>query len=162
MDLGVYHRCMPEDIEKLYSELFETAGLGRRLGEDIAALAGQTQARWQTLWTIGNSDLRTVPQVARRMGVSRQNVQRLVSEMVAEGLVELRPNPDHKTSPHVALADAGREALATISVASEGSQQRILEHFGSGDVAALRELLQRLSVAMKLASEIAPRRRERE
>ncbi len=48
---------MATEMEQLFAELFEAAGAGRRLGEGIAALSGQTQARWQTLWTLGAASL---------------------------------------------------------------------------------------------------------
>ena len=70
---------MTREMEELYSELFDAAGLGRRVGEQIAALEGQTQSRWQTMWTIDAAGSLTVPQIARRLGVSRQNEQRVVN-----------------------------------------------------------------------------------
>ena len=48
---------MSEEMEHLFSELFEAAGAGRRLGERTAELAGQTQTRWQTLWTVAVSPM---------------------------------------------------------------------------------------------------------
>jgi len=128
-------------MEELYSELFAVAGLGRRVGEEIAALEGQTQARWQTMWTIDSGEALTVPQVARRLGVSRQNVQRVGNELVAEGLAELVPNPDHRTSPLVRLTAEGSRVLAAINRAAEQSHEGILGVFPTRKVEQLRSLL---------------------
>ncbi|WP_396642919.1 MarR family winged helix-turn-helix transcriptional regulator [Microbacterium sp.] len=136
------------DVERLYSELFEAAGAGRRLGEGIAARAGQTQARWQTLWTIGAGSL-TVPQIARRLGVSRQHTLRLTNDLAREGLVELVPNPDHKTSPLIELTPAGRETLAEINTAAAESNRALLRELSEHDVAQLRSLLQRFTAIVK-------------
>ena len=54
---------------------------------------------------------RTVPQLARRRECSRQHVQMLVNRLVADGMAELCPNPDHRRSPLVALTAPGRDAL---------------------------------------------------
>ncbi|WP_181003402.1 MarR family winged helix-turn-helix transcriptional regulator [Microbacterium sp. CJ77] len=136
------------DVERLYSELFEAAGAGRRLGEGIAARAGQTQARWQTLWTIGAGSL-TVPQIARRLGVSRQHTLRLTNDLAREGLVELVPNPDHKTSPLIELTPAGQETLAEINTAAGESNRALLRELSEDDVAQLRSLLQRFTAIVK-------------
>jgi DNA-binding MarR family transcriptional regulator len=38
----------------------------------------------------------TVPQVGRNLGYSRQLIQRVVNELVDDGLIETTPNPHHK------------------------------------------------------------------
>lgn len=141
---------MSREMEELYSELFDAAGVGRRAGEEIAALAGQTQARWQTMWTIDQAGgALTVPQIARRLGVSRQNVQRVTNDLVEAGLADLAPNPDHRTSPLVQLTGDGERTLATINQAADDSHRGILERFPSEKVARLRELLHELSAAIQ-------------
>lgn len=137
-----------KEMEQLYSELFEAASVGRRLGEDIAGAAGQTQARWQTLWTIGDGAL-TVPQVSRRLGVSRQNIQRLATQLHQEGIIDLAPNPDHKTSPLLTLTPSGQRALDSINTAAENFHREILERFPLNEVATLRDLLTRFTKAMQ-------------
>jgi DNA-binding MarR family transcriptional regulator len=135
-------------MEQLFAQLFEAASVGRRTGEVTAAEAGQTQARWQTLWTIGDGAL-TVPQISRRLGVSRQNIQHLANELRKEGLVEFGPNPDHKTSPLLALTDEGRRTLTRINAAAETAHRAILEQFPLDDVTALRVLLGRFLGALR-------------
>jgi DNA-binding MarR family transcriptional regulator len=137
-------------MEQLYAELFEAASVGRRAGEVIAGSAGQTQARWQTLWTIGDGAL-TVPQVSRRLGVSRQNVQRLATQLHQEGLVDMTPNPDHRTSPLLRLTPDGSAALAEMNRAAEEAHRATLEQFPIDDVVALRELLRRFAAAVQAA-----------
>lgn len=152
-----YDRVVSKEMETLYSELFEAAGAGRRLGEKTAALAGQTQARWQTLWTMDVAAL-TVPQIARRLGVSRQHILRLTTDMVAEGLVELVPNPDHKTSPLVQLTPAGRGTLATINRTADRSNDEVMQEFTAANVAALRALLRQFTEIVKQAESSSPAR----
>ena len=73
----------------------------------------------------------------------RQHILRLTTEMVEEGLVELRPNPDHKTSPLIHLTTAGRSTLVAINEAARISNNEVREAFGTSNVDQLRKLLQR-------------------
>jgi DNA-binding MarR family transcriptional regulator len=136
--------AMSESMEALFSELFEAAAAGRRMGEEIARTVGQTQARWQTMWTVG-AEAFTVPQIARRLGVTRQSVQRLVSELEAEGLVTLEPNPDHRTSPLVTLTPSGTRTLTRMNRAAEVSHEAMLADLSEREVATLRTLLRKLT-----------------
>ena len=137
-------------MEHLFAELFEAAGAGRRLGEGIAARAGQTQARWQTLWTLDAAPL-TVPQVARRLGVSRQHILRLTNELTADGLVEPIANPDHKTSPLLRLTPDGESTLAAINQAALQSNNAIRHELTPARLAELRSLLRRFTELVKEA-----------
>ncbi len=141
---------MSREMEELYSELFDAAGIGRRAGEEIAALEGQTQARWQTMWTIDAAGgALTVPQIARRLGVSRQNVQRVTNDLVDAELAELAANPDHRTSPLVQLTTTGEGTLAAINAAAAASHDGILERFSARKVTQLRTLLHEFSDAVR-------------
>lgn len=53
----------------------------------------------------------TVPQIGRRRGTSRQNVQVLVNGLKADGWVEMAQNPVHRRSELVRLTDKGRQAV---------------------------------------------------
>jgi DNA-binding MarR family transcriptional regulator len=86
-------------------------GEGDRLTFDL----GLTSARWKVLGAI---DLEqrplTVSQIARRMGLARQSVQRIVGDLEKMGLVTLRPNPDHQRSPIVQRTAEGEAAYAEV------------------------------------------------
>ena len=49
----------------------------------------------------------TVPQIARRMGLTRQSVQASVNRLLTDGLVATDANPDHHRSPLVRLTETG-------------------------------------------------------
>jgi DNA-binding MarR family transcriptional regulator len=57
---------------------------------------------------------RTVPQIARQQGVSRQHIQVVVNALLAAGLVECIDNPDHLRSPLVRLGAAGAKACEAV------------------------------------------------
>lgn len=140
---------MTKEMEALYADLFEAAGLGRRIGEKIAATEGQTQARWQTMWIIDADDALTVPQIARRLGVSRQNEQRVVNDLIDGGLAQLVANPDHKTSPLVRLTPEGNRALKGINLAATESNDAIEADLTPAKVAQLRKLLRTFTTSAR-------------
>ncbi|PLK26299.1 MarR family winged helix-turn-helix transcriptional regulator [Novosphingobium sp. TH158] len=49
----------------------------------------------------------TVSQIGRSLGVARQIVQRAANALVDAGLIETRPNPDHKRAPLLVPTEAG-------------------------------------------------------
>src|SRR6266540_2967932 len=88
--------------------VFRTNGFLVAAGDQLAAQEGLTAARWQALGALAlaNRPL-TVPQIARRMGLTRQAVQASVNRLLSEGLVEADENPDHRRSPLMHLTELG-------------------------------------------------------
>lgn len=127
----------------IVADIFELAGRFRDDGEEIARTVGQTQARWQVM-SAASADPRTVPQIARRLGVSRQNVQRIADLLVADGAATFEPNPDHRNSPFLVLNRRGQAALADITKAAAASHARIARRLGAADLAPLHRSLRRL------------------
>jgi len=108
------------DMEKhsfagaLTTSLFlETIRLNGRLlasGDRLVAGLGLTSARWQVLGAVVMAERPLpVPHIARQMGLSRQNVQRIVNDLDDVGYVTFAPNPHHKRAKLVVLTDRGRE-----------------------------------------------------
>src|ERR1700684_1213165 len=103
-------------IPVIVGDIYELAGRLREHGEAIAGTVGQTQARWQVM-SAASGRPQTVPQIARVLGVTRQNVQRITDLLVEEGAAEYRDNPDHRGSPHLVLTKRGNAALEAITKA---------------------------------------------
>lgn len=108
------------DVEKhsfsgaLTTSLFlETFRLNGRLlasGDRLVAGLGLTSARWQVLGAVAMAERpMPVPHIARKMGLSRQNVQRIVNDLEDAGYVTFAPNPHHKRAKLVVLTGQGRE-----------------------------------------------------
>lgn len=84
-----------------------------RAGEAIAAAGGQTLARWLTLEMVAVQPA-TVAQVAHKLGLTRQSIQRIADLLEDDGLTEYADNPAHKTSRLVRLTPHGRQVLRRI------------------------------------------------
>jgi len=128
-------------IPLIVADVYQLAGQLRRNADAIAGSIGQTQARWQVL-SAASAEPKTVPQIARRLGIARQNVQRVADLLIDEGLAALSPNPDHKTSPFLVLTDSGRAAFAQLMSHGRSYYHELASELDI-DLAALRRCLRR-------------------
>ena len=104
-----------EAATEVILSVFRANGLLLAAGDLLAGGEGLTSARWQVLGALTLADRPlTVPQIARRMGLTRQSVHATVTRLVAEGVLELAPNSDHSRSQLVCLTDAGGAKYAAI------------------------------------------------
>jgi DNA-binding MarR family transcriptional regulator len=81
-------------------------------GDRLVADLGLTSARWQVLGAIhGAARAQPVAWLARDLRANRQNVQRIVNDLHAAGLVAFEPNPHHRRAQLVVLTAAGRRTF---------------------------------------------------
>jgi DNA-binding MarR family transcriptional regulator len=139
----------------IVADIYELAGRLRDYGEAIAQTVGQTQARWQVMSAAASDRPHTVPQIARVLGVTRQNVQRIADLLVAEGAAEYRDNPDHRVSPHLVLTRRGQAALDRLTKAAGGYHTRIARKLSAADTVSLQRGLRRLLEALDSIDPIA-------
>ena len=129
-----------------------------RAGESIAATAGQTLARWLTLEMVAGEPA-TVSQVARRLGLTRQSVQRIADLLEQDGLTEYADNPDHETSRLVLLTPRGRRTLATIQAAQRAWANEIGAKIGEANLRQFGRMVDQLTQVLSGGSHLAGRRR---
>ena len=105
-------------LRELVLEVFRLNGALLRHGAALTAPVGQSQARWQVIGAVAEAT-RTVPQIARRMGMSRQSVQRVADLLAKDGILRLDPNPDHARSPLLRLTPKGEQIEAELTALGE-------------------------------------------
>ena len=104
-----------EKATEVILSTFRVNGLLLAAGDLLAAKHGLTSARWQALGAIALAQRPlTVPQIARRMGLTRQSVHTTVHRLLADGMAELAPNADHRRSPLVCLTARGRATYQAV------------------------------------------------
>ncbi len=144
----------------MIADIYELAGRFRESGEAIARTVGQTQARWQVLSAASGAP-RTVPQIARRLGVSRQNVQRIADLLVSEHCAAFEPNPDHRRSPYVVLSKRGRDALNQLTARADVYHERLARNLTGHDVSTIHRGLRLLVDATEDHATPNPKRKDR-
>jgi len=99
-------------LTSLILDLFQLNGALLYEGDRLVSGLGLTSARWQILGAVANSEHPLpVAWLARNLGASRQNVQRIVNDLQKKNLVELQENPHHQRAHLVVLTDKGRQAF---------------------------------------------------
>jgi DNA-binding MarR family transcriptional regulator len=123
--------------------LLRLSGLLHRAGDGISKPAGQTAARWQVIGSIGNEP-RTVADVARRMELARQSVQRIADVLVSEGIAVYEDNPAHQRAKLLALTALGRQALKVIREGQGVWANRVGGQLGEKVLLQINALLQQI------------------
>jgi DNA-binding MarR family transcriptional regulator len=134
-------------------ETFRVNGLLVAAGNRLAAAEGLTAALWQVLGPVALAGRPlTVPQIARRMGLTRQAVQASVNRLRSEELVETRENLDHRRSPLIWLTPLGRQKYDAL----DRRQIRWINELSAGlklaDLAAAARLLRDLSDRLEMTA----------
>jgi len=104
---------LPTDPWTLFvMSVFRLNGQIVEAGESISGSVGQTSSRWQVL---GSTHVpQTAAEIARRLGISRQGVQRVANVLMEEGLIASSPHPTDQRTFLLELTPRGRAVMAEI------------------------------------------------
>src|SRR3954454_24380639 len=139
------HTSAGKTFTDLVLEVFRLNGRLLAAGDRLSKPVGLTSARWQVLGAIEQQG-RSVAQIARKMGLARQNVQRLADALEKEGMVVYAPNPDHRRAKLVLLTERGKKAFQQL-----GRQQAVWAN-QMASVVNHRDMKVALDVLRKLRS----------
>jgi DNA-binding MarR family transcriptional regulator len=99
------------------------------VAQELAVAGGLTAAWWQVLGGVLDQP-RSVAEIGRRMGLTRQGVQRVADLLVERGLAEYRPNPAHRRAKLLGCTDAGYWAIRRISLVQQPWADRVGTELG--------------------------------
>ena len=97
-------------------EVVHLAEFFRQTGERLANSEGQTLARWLVLETLEDGP-KPVADVARRLRLARQSVQRVANLLERDGLLTYEANPHHRRAKLARLTREGEKVLVRIQLA---------------------------------------------
>lgn len=137
------------DPTRLFIEAGRLINQLDQASDALVADLGLTQARWQVLGVIAQAAApSTVSHLARIMGLARQSVQRVVNDLVREGLCEARPNPAHARAPLIVLTDRGEAAYARASSRREPWARSLAADLDEAEVRTALKVLKALNRAL--------------
>ena len=119
--------------EVLTDLILTTFRLNGRLmdaAQEMAGKGGMTAAWWQVLGGVLDQP-RSVAQIGRLMGMTRQGVQRVADLLVGRQLAEYRRNPAHQRAKLLACTEAGYWAIRRISLVQRPFADRIGAEVGA-------------------------------
>jgi DNA-binding MarR family transcriptional regulator len=104
------HTKQGQIFTQIVLELFKLNGLLVAEGDQITKEHALSSARWKILGALALSpNPMTVPQIANKMGQTRQSVQRLVDAMQKGGFLDYQENPYHKRAKLVVISNKGEK-----------------------------------------------------
>ena len=122
--------------------------------QGLAANGGITAAWWQVLGGVLDQP-RTVAAIGRRMGMTRQGVQRVADLLVANQLAEYHSNPAHRRAKLLACTEAGYWAIRQISFVAHPFGNRIGAQLATDELRSTLTTMRRL-VALLEADQPLP------
>jgi DNA-binding MarR family transcriptional regulator len=143
-----------EAATEVILSIFRANGLLIAGGDLLSGQAGLTSARWQVMGAIALAERPlTVPQIARRMGLTRQSVHATIKRLVADGLVELAPNVDHDRSRLVRLTELGENKYAALDRRQVEWVNRLARGIGRLELDATARVLDELCARLEAEGE---------
>jgi DNA-binding MarR family transcriptional regulator len=143
-----------EAATRVILSTFRVHGLLLAAGDRLASgEGGLTSARWQVLGAVALAGQPlTVPQIARRMGLTRQSVHSTVNRLVADELAERTSNDDHRRSQLVRLTDLGRATYSAIDARQAAWVSRLAEGLDGSELDTTAAVLDELSGRLEAAT----------
>ena len=118
-------------------------------GDSLSAPFALSSAKWKVMGGIALSEeAPTVSQVARRMGLSRQAVQRICNDLRKVGMLGLIDNPRDRRAGCWILTDQGWERYRQVMKAQELWLEKISQALDIEDVAKCTKLLKQFSLCI--------------
>lgn len=133
----------------LMANVYELASVSRRNSETFARQQNVTVTQWHTMSVLSDDHVASVPQIAARLGVTRQAVQRVANQLLDSRYVEGVSNPRHETSPLLRLTTAGQDVLTTLWEVSDGPRAEMLAGVDAAELVEAADLVQVLISALK-------------
>ena len=130
-------------LTQLVLEVFRLNGELLTAGNRITKPYGLTSARWQVMGAIDLEERPlTVAQIARRMGLTRQGVQRIINDLKRLNMVSLQDNIDHKSAKLVSLTERGQNVIAEIDKAQIAWVNQLAEGLSDQQISRALKLMQ--------------------
>ena len=114
LEIIMTHTKSGSIFTEMILETFRLNGALIETGDKLINDLGLTSARWQILGSLVDGPI-TVADIGRKMGLSRQNVQRIANRLKEDGFIETSPNPAHRRAKLYFLTDLGKESMKEIT-----------------------------------------------
>ncbi|MGN8001122.1 MarR family winged helix-turn-helix transcriptional regulator [Sphingomonas sp. 22176] len=140
-------------VRDLIVEVFGASGNLIETGNRLTHPLGITSALWQVMGALGFAcEPLSVPMIAKRMGLTRQSVQRNVDLLIERGLVSLEANPRHRRSALACLTEAGRATLDQIDARHQPLSLGIADAIGDARIADALRVLREMNAILDMAA----------
>ncbi|MGW0601201.1 MarR family winged helix-turn-helix transcriptional regulator [Streptomyces sp. NPDC002776] len=138
----------PDALGHHVSEVFDLIGAVYRRGlrkvEQGEQVEGVSVGVRSVLGLLRRHEAMTVPQMGRLMTLSRQFVQRMVNDAVAEGWAEVTPNPAHQRSSLIRITAAGEAVIDAILAREHALNRQVGGDLTDAELRACKRVLKEM------------------
>ncbi len=131
-------------MTELIIETFRLNGALISAGDQLVGDLDLTSARWQVLGALSER-ARPVAEIARRMGLARQSVQRIANCLVDDGFLETSENPAHRRAKLYRLTALGEKVMAEVGMRQADWVNRVAENIEVQQLETALSLLRQLN-----------------
>jgi MarR family transcriptional regulator for hemolysin len=130
--LAAYHRlCGGGETEDLHyrvtRDIVVAARRWRKLANDRIRVAGQSMARWETLFLVAFSgEALTQGDLARMIGIEGPTLVRMLDVLAQDGLIERRQSEADRRMTTNSVTPEGRRMIDRIMVITNGLRAEVL------------------------------------
>jgi DNA-binding MarR family transcriptional regulator len=139
----------PADLYDLTLAVRRVFNALKATGDALHADLGVSAAMRAVMESLAGAGPRTVPQIARAKGVTRQHIQVLADHLVEAGLARFQPNAAHRRSDLLALTPQGERLFAQMRRREAGVLSAAAAVFRQADVRAATDLLRALTLHLE-------------
>ena len=129
---------------KLILEAFRLNGALIAAGDQLVGDLGLTSAHWQVLGAMYETPA-TVAEIGRRMGLTRQNVQRIADCLATDGFVSTFDNPAHRRAKLYSLTPHGRTVMEEVAHRQAQWANLVADGIGATQIAEAVSLMAELT-----------------
>lgn len=133
-------------------DLYQIIGMIRPLFSHLASAVeyelaggGVSIAARRTMECLYVSPGIAVPEIAERLLVTRQSVQKVVNELLADKYVERYANPKHRRSALFRLSRSGRARFETIRAREQINLEKVARSLKASDIETCSHVIQQLT-----------------
>lgn len=117
----------------------------KALAEQLHQGLGINPSMRAVMESLNREGARTVPDIAKEKGVSRQHIQNVMNALVTEEYVESFDNPAHKRSVLFNLTSRGRATFDEMQEREKQPLRRLAESMGIEDLRQVEAVLKDLN-----------------
>jgi DNA-binding MarR family transcriptional regulator len=143
---------MNTKAKKLYSVIRDirlSFNLMRAWADQMHQDLGVNASMRAVMESVAGGDERSVPDIARSRGVSRQHIQVIVNSLTKANLIKTRNNPDDKRTFLVSLTNHGEIVFSEIQNREAVELKRLSKVFSTDELNVTQSALRNLNDILK-------------
>jgi DNA-binding MarR family transcriptional regulator len=135
-------------LHDLFREVFALQAALARVMDKVHEQAGLTTPQRKVMQMMNRAGPATVPDIAARLGVSRQSVQVICNGLLSRALIKFTDNPRHKRSKFASLTQSGRLAYQQAQQLEYQMIEQVLPDIGLPKATEAHETLAHIREAL--------------